>query len=217
MEKNKSGQVIAILALFVGIIGLSVGFAAFSNVLTIKSSATVKPDSNTFNVDFSSSATEVLTNEITATVAPTTLTATKATIDNTKDPTISNLSATFTEPGQTAEYNFYAYNAGELTAYLKSIVFSNVSGQTSTKVCTAGTDTTDTLVQSACNGISLSVKVGTENATTSGIASISNHSLAKGASELITVTLKYAEDATRADGDFTVAFGDVTLNYSSVD
>ena len=72
------------------------------------------------------------------------------------------------------------------------------------------------MVQKACKGISLKVKVGTEAETSSGIASISNHSLGKAKSEEITVTLEYASDATRADGDFTVSFGDVTLNYSSV-
>ena len=35
--------------------------------------------------------------------------------------------AAFTEPGQSAVYKFYAYNAGELNAFLKSIVFSNVA------------------------------------------------------------------------------------------
>ena len=91
MEKNRSTQLIAIIALVVGIIGLSVGFASFSSVLSIKSSADVKPDKDSFTVVFS------------------------------------------TEPGQKAVYSFYAYNAGELTAYLNSIIYSNVVGQTSSK------------------------------------------------------------------------------------
>lgn len=217
MEKHRTGQFIAIIALVVGIVGLSVGFAAFSNVLKIQSSAIVKPDSSTLNVDFSSSQTEVLTNEITPVATPSELTFTKATIDNTSDPTISNLSATFTEPGQKVVYDFYAFNAGELKAYLKSIVYANVNGKTSNKVCTALEGTTDVLVQSACEGISVKVKVGSEAETSSGIASITNHMLAKGIGEKVTVTLEYAANAERADGDFTVNFGDITLNYSSTD
>lgn len=216
MEKNRSGQFIALLALIVAIVGVSVGFAAFSSALSIQSSANVKPDQNTLNVDFSSSATAVETNAIKPTTTPDTVVATDATIDNSTDPVIRNLSATFKEPGQKAVYTFYAYNAGELEAFLKSIVYENVSSETSNKVCTAGEGTTDALVQKACKGISLKVKVGTEAETSSGIASISNHSLGKAKSEEITVTLEYASDATRADGDFTVSFGDVTLNYSSV-
>ncbi len=217
MEKNRSGQFIALLALIVAIVGVSVGFAAFSSALSIQSSANVTPDKSTLNVDFSSSDTAVVTNAIKPTTTPTTVVATDATIDNSTDPVIRNLSATFKEPGQKAVYTFYAYNAGELEAFLKSIVYENVSSKNSNKVCTAGEGTTDALVQKACEGISLKVKVGTEAETSSGIASINNHSLAKGVSEEITVTLEYASDATRADGDFTVSFGDVTLNYSSVD
>lgn len=216
MEKNRSGQFIALLALIVAIVGVSVGFAAFSSALSIQSSANVKPDQSTLNVDFSSSDTAVVTNAIKPTTTPTTVVATDATIDNSADPVIRNLSATFKEPGQKAVYTFYAYNAGELEAFLKSIVYENVSSKNSNKVCTVGEGTTDALVQKACEGISLKVKVGTEAETSSGIASISNHSLGKAKSEEITVTLEYASDATRADGDFTVSFGDVTLNYSSV-
>ena len=216
MEKNRSGQFIALLALIVAIVGVSVGFAAFSSALSIQSSANVTPDKSTLNVDFSSSDTAVVTNAIKPTTTPTTVVATDATIDNSADPVIRNLSATFKEPGQKAVYTFYAYNAGELEAFLKSIVYENVSSKNSNKVCTAGEGTTDALVQKACEGISLKVKVGTEAETSSGIASISNHSLGKAKSEEITVTLEYASDATRADGDFTVSFGDVTLNYSSV-
>ena len=217
MEKNRKVQIIAIVALIVGIVGLSIGFAAFSSVLNIQASANVKPDSSTLNVDFSSAEDKVEIAEITPTATPNTLVTTNGVIDNSGDPTISNLSATFTEPGQSVVYKFYAYNAGELNAYLKSIVFSNVTGQNATKICTAAQGTTDTLVQKACDKISVKVKVGNELETTTGKASITGHALSKGNGELVTVTLEYEAGADRADGDFTVAFGNITLNYSSVD
>lgn len=217
MEKNRNVQIIAIVALIVGVVGLSVGFAAFSNVLNIQASANVKPDNNTMNVDFSSVEDKVEIAEIVPTATPSSSVTTAATIDNSGDPTISNLSATFTEPGQSVVYKFYAYNAGELNAFLKSIVFSNVTGKNSTKVCTAGEGTTDALVQSACEKIVVKVKVGNELETLTGMASITGHSLAKSSGELITVTLEYEAGAERADGDFTVAFGDISLNYSSAD
>lgn len=217
MEKNRSSQIIAIIGLGIGIIGLSIGFAAFSNVLNIQSSANVKPDSSTMNVDFSSTENKVEIAEIAPTATPNTLIATNAVIDNTGDPTISNLSATFTEPGQSVVYKFYAYNAGELKAYLKSIVFGNVTGQNATKICTSAEGTTDALVQKACEKISVKIKVGNELETSTGKASITAHDLAKGTSELITVTLEYGAGAERADGDFSVAFGNISLNYSSTD
>ena len=41
MRRNQS---VTIAALIIAIVGLSIGFAAFSNTLTIRSSATVTPD-----------------------------------------------------------------------------------------------------------------------------------------------------------------------------
>jgi hypothetical protein len=226
MEKNRDLKLVLVTVLTVGIVGLSIGFAAFSNVLRINSSAKVSPDENTFNVDFSTVDSEVKDGTVIPTMSASTLTdyepavpmsATNAKIDNTGDPTISNLNATFNAPGQKAVYSFYAYNSGELDAYLKSIVYANANGQTSNKVCTAGQGTTDALVQKACDGIVVKVKVGNEAETTSGLASITNHQLLKSASEPVTVTIEYLENSAVADGDFTVSFGDISLNYSSAD
>lgn len=217
MEKNRSSKVLAIVALLVAVVGLSLGFAAFSNTLTISSSANVKPDSDTFNVDFSSSGTVLETNDVVATTSPTTVIATPGKIDNTSAPKITGLSAEFNAPGQSATYSFYATNQGEYDAFLKSITFENATGGTTHKVCTAGDDTTDDLVQEACKGITLSVKVGAENATTGSVAAITGHKLDINGFEPIIVTIDYAQDAARADGDFSVAFGDVVLLYSSVD
>ena len=218
MEKNRDTKLILVTVLAVGVMGLSIGFAAFSNVLKINSAATVSPDASTFNVDFSSSDTAVETSKITPVTDPVGVVATEDTIDNTSDPTIKNLSATFKEPGQKAVYEFYAFNTGELKAFLKSIVYENVTGETSNKICTAlqgGNTATETLVQKACEKISVTVAVGDSVSTTSGIASISDHALEKKTSEKITVTLEYAADAERVDGDFTVSFGNIILNYSS--
>ena len=128
MEKNRNAQVIAIIVLVVGVVGLSIGFASFSSVLNIQASANVKPDSSTMNVDFSSAIDKVEVNEIVPTAEPTSLTTTNATIDNSVDPTISNLSATFTELGQSVVYKFYAYNAGELNANLYLAENTNFDG-----------------------------------------------------------------------------------------
>ena len=204
MENNKGYKVITIIALVLGVLGVSLGYAAFSNTLTISSSAEVKPNSLNFNVDFSSSSSAVETNDIAATLS--------ATVDGfTTDPKISNLKATFTEPGQSAVYSFYTYNAGRYVAYLNSIVFQG------SKTCTAKTGTTQSLVDTACNGISLSVKVGSESATTSSVATITGHSLAVDASEQVIVTISYDSESGEADGDFDVTLPDIVLTYDSVD
>ena len=210
MEKGRNSKIIAIVALCVGVVGLSLGFAAFSSVLTISSSAEVKPDASTFNVDFST-----VNNAATAGTVTPTGNGEAATIDNSGDPTITGLKANFTEPGQTVVYEFFAYNAGEYEAFLNSIVFGEVS-EGKTKVCTAKEGTSQALVNEACAGVTLTVEVGGVSATTSQ-PTISSHSLAAKNPEAVKVTIAYAEGSARADGDFDVTFGDVTLTYGSVD
>ena len=214
---ERSSRVIAVVALCVAVVGLTLGFAAFSNSLTISSSASVTPDASTFNVDFSSSNDSVVAGKVSPVTNPDTVVGTEATIDNTNAPTISNLSATFTKPGDSVTYTFYARNAGEYEAFLKSINFNNVASGSTTKKCTAGEGTTEALVQAACKSITLSVKVGSESAVTGTTADISGHSLAKNSSETIVVKIEYTAGGALADGDFTVEFGDVSLTYSSVD
>ena len=214
MGDNRGYKVLSILALIIGIAGVTLGYAAFSNTLTITSTAEVNPDSSKFNVDFSSAQNSVVTNNITPTLSPTGVTgftATNATINNSSDPTITNLHATFTEPGQSATYEFYAVNDGQYIAYLNSIVFSG------SKTCTAANGTTQSLVNDACPGIKLSVKVGSENATETSVASISGHTLGINAGEKITVVISYESGSAIADGDFDVTFPNVVLTYESAD
>lgn len=216
MERERSTKIIAFVALIFGVVGLSVGFAAFSNTLTISSNVDVKPDSSKFDVNFSSSDKSEVDGKLSATVSVDTITGADATIDNTGNPTIKGLKANFTEPGQTVTYSFYAHNAGEYIGYLKSVTFANVADENDSKVCTGSTGTTQSLVDEACKGISISVKVGTETYTGSN-SNITNHSLAIDSYEPIVVTISYDADSVVADGDFSVKFGDISLLYSSVD
>ena len=56
--------------------------------------------------------------------------------------------------GDYVEYVFYARNEGEYTAYLNNI---NYLGD---KTCIASSGTTESLVQSACNSINVTVTIG---------------------------------------------------------
>lgn len=217
MSENKSYKLIAIIAILVGAVGVAIGYSAFSSNLIINSSAEVTPDANLFSVKFSSSDQSVQTNNITPTLSPQNVTGfsgTNATISNSGDPTISNLKATFTEPGQSVTYSFNSFNDGEYIAYLNSITF------TGTKACTAKNTTTQSLVDAACNGISLSITVGESTktvTTTETVSSISSHSLATNTAEPVSVTITYASGSGIADGDFDVTLPSITLKYDSVD
>lgn len=215
MEKNRSSKILAIIALLVSAIGLSVGFAAFSQTLTIRPKATVAPSSDDFKVVFSSNGTALETSPVLAQVTPSTLVATSGKIDNSTQPTIEDLEVHFTAPGQKAVYTFYAANIGKYEAFLKSIVFENADGADTHKSCVAGVGTTAAYVNEACKSISLTVNVADTVETSSSKTGITGVSVGKDNFQKIVVTIDYAENGARADGDFTVNFGDIVLDYSS--
>jgi len=188
MEKKRGNQIMAIAALFIAVIGLSLGFAAFSNTLTIKSSATVRPDASVFDVNFSSSESSTATSAIApvlghaaneTTTENSEFTATTAEIVNdaisageTTNATIQNIAAHFTAPGQEVSYVFWVRNDGKLEAFLNGVTFANVTGQEVPKYCSIDTTAevenraTQSLVDAACAGISIKVVVGGVTTTT---------------------------------------------------
>lgn len=220
MEKERSSKVLAIVALLVAVVGLSVGFAAYTATLKISSSATVTPTED-FDVYFSTSGTTQTTGDVTPVVKANDVEVTTTTAGNPKadaatlsDTTISGLKAYFTEPGQTVTYSFYAHNASDYVAYLNQVVFAEVeSGKT--KVCTAKTESTIG-VDAACNDITITVEVDDDTYPTTD-TNVSGHTLIKNGYEPVVVTISYADNGNRANGDFDVAFGDITLTYNEVE
>lgn len=215
MDRDRSTKVIAIVALCVAVFGLSVGFAAFSNDLTIKSEATVKPNASDFDVNFSSSDTSETDGTVTAT-STAGVTAQDATINNATAPTISGIKVEFTEPGQSAKYSFFAHNAGKYNAFLNNVTFKNAKDANANIVCVAAEGTNANMVASACQGISIKVKVGTTTFV-EPTPTITSHELLIDQYEPVEVTIEYKTGAARADGDFQVNIGDIVLTYGSVD
>ena len=229
--KNKQG--ITIAALIAAIIGLSIGFAAFSNTLTINSNAGVNPDSSSMNVVFSSSnngtATQAVVPTKNAAATSANIGVTNATITG---RTLSNLSAAFTAPGQSITYetNLYVYNAGSLKAQLTGIVFNEAEeNYGSYKKCVAATkdsnnqdipqarQATPTLVTSACEGISISVTIGTATdvtpSSTGDKASLNYQTINAGSALAASVTISY--DGVYIDGPMEVIFGDIEITATS--
>lgn len=223
-SKDRTYQVIAIVALVIGVCALTVGFAAFVQNLTINSSAEVKPASSVLDVVFSTSNTAVAPGSITPTTSGNTgVQGGTATLTNT---TITGVAATFTEPGQKVTYEFNVYNNSAFTAYLTGVTFDNVSGQSAEKYCAPKTAETNpnpaTVYTDACNGIVLRLYVGNTyslvNGATTDVAGATINDttgLATKTGYPAKVEIEYTGTAT-ADGDFTVSFGDIHLSYSSV-
>ena len=208
MEKLRSKKILTIIELVVAVVGLSVGFAVFSSVLTISSEAQVNPNASTFSVKFSKVSNEVLDGEANL-VYPVGLNKNGALINNTTNPTITGLKAEFTAPGESVVYKFYVRNEGEYLAYLNSIEIGS-------KSCTPGIGTNTSLVSDACEDINVSVKVGSMKEVTSTQKDITGQTLAVNSYQEVIVTIAYAENGARADGPFSVKLGDVYLTYSSI-
>lgn len=214
MQRERSSKVLAIAVLLVAVTLLSIGFAAYTANLSISSSAKVTPTDD-FDVFFSTNNTTQVSGSITPTLSADTgvsnPTGEKATLE---DTTISGLKANFTEPGQEVTYTFYSHNTSDYVAYLNQVVFGEVENGKA-KVCTALSD--DTIgVDAACEDITIEINVGGTKYTTTN-TNVASHTLGRDAYEEVSVVIKYANNKNRANGDFTVAFGDITLTYNEIE
>lgn len=225
MEKERGSKIIVIIALCVGVVGLSIGMAAFASNLVIQPSASVSPSSSEFNVVFSNATKGTVEGDATAStpsISQENITLSK-TGEEASASVIRGLSAIFTGPGQKVTYTFDAENVGKYIAYLNSVVYSNAQGKSEFKSCTPGTGTTASLVETACDDIKLKLTIGGKEYSTTN-ENIVSHTLAAQASDSIVVEIEYELKGTQdsptntlADGDFTVNFGNIELLYGSTE
>lgn len=213
--KNKK---LTLTALIIAVLSLSIGFAAFSNSLNIKSSANVNPNEDDFGVVFSKEKDSVVDGKVVVASQNTTgnESGVGTIVNNAGAPEISGLSAEFTAPGQQVVYEFYVKNVGSYNAYLTELIFGDGK---SFITCTPSSDATKDLVDKACEGIKVFVNIENESKVFTSdtlVNTLDNHMISKGASEKVTVTLSYLEGSEVADGDFTVTFGDIGSTYATV-
>jgi hypothetical protein len=77
--------------------------------------------------------------------------------------------------------------------------------------------TNATLVQNACNDITLSLKVGNNTILSTNTAEFTTHTIAAGAWQQVVVEIAY--DGTGyplPDGDMKVTFDGIKLNYTTI-
>lgn len=137
MEKERGAKIIAIVALLIAVVGLTVGYAAYSSTLTINGTATVDPASWKVNFDYKNG-----TNSLTGTTKGH---ATEKTAPTLEDTTISGFDVTLKAPGDSVTYNFLIKNSGTLNAKLASFTMgtltctpnegSSISPENATKLC----------------------------------------------------------------------------------
>ena len=96
------------------------------------------------------------------------------------------------------------------------MTFKNAKDANANIACVAAEGTNANMVASACQGISIKVKVGTTTFV-EPTPTITSHELPIDQYEPVEVTIEYKTGAARADGDFQVNIGDIVLTYGSVD
>lgn len=203
MGKDKGTKVIAIVALIIAVLGMTIGFASYSRTFSISttSDSVVKKGVDAFSTGLFLSTTEG-----------------NGTV--TDETTWSGLTGTITSTEKAISYSATLNNQTDYVAYLKSI--SSNSGKL---VCTAvnPADTNASLVQAACEGLTLTIDVGDYSGTITKSQALASSNLNDGSyivgkqsTSTVTMTLTLSDDAVMPDGDFYVTIPAITFDYTSL-
>ena len=236
MEKDRGTKVIAIVALCIAIVGLSIGFAAFTKDLNITFGESNVNISGDLDIRFLASDN---VNDTSTTINGVGFNVSSGEVENilaspamisSDGTTISGLSATFNNKDQVVQYFFCIYNNSQYDAYLKAVDFLDYTGATTNKVCTALEGTTQSLVDDACEDIHIGVDVVGEttvmDTSASGFTSVK---IPKGEIIYVDLTIAYAGDVSNEEafetngsallpnGDFKINFGDIKFSFSSLE
>jgi len=207
-NNNRYSKYAAVIALLISVVGVSLGFAAYSNTVQIQAAADVRYDTPVKVGELSVDPDE----QVDGPVTPTTTGGATAEAADLTEEGIENIRVHFTAPGQSATYSFYGVNTSAFVAYLNSVVFG-------TKACspaTSGNPATASYVTEACNDIIMTIAVGSDSYTDTE-TDIASHAVASETNEPIAVTIEYLDGGQTADGDFDVDFGTSTITYGTVD
>lgn len=139
--KNRSFKIIAIAALLVAIIGLSIGYAAYTESLKISGTVAARASSNAWDVHFENISSASFTGIANEMVSPD-LTST----------VISKFEVNFFAPGDSVSYTFDVANKGLLDAELTSLSMGSLS-------CAPSTNSTATQDEATalCNDLTYSL------------------------------------------------------------
>ena len=214
-QGKKRDKSLEIIALVISILCLALGFLTFSSQLKVQSDLTAHSEKLNFRVVFSTSNKSEKIEPVEPKIEPSNskATAENAKIINRDNPVLTNLKVNFTEPGQRARYIFYVYNAGEYTAYLNDIIYSNVAGLNKQKVCLAKDGSTNESIKKVCDSIQISIKIGDIH-TNKSMYNLNNKYLRSRTAQKVEVTIEYLDNDVFPDSDFEVIFGDIYLKYS---
>lgn len=189
MDKNRQLKVIAIVALCIAVIGLSVAYAAMSTSLKINGTATMNTAS--WSIKFANLSEVAKTGTANVVTAPTL-----------SDTHIGDYNVELTKPGDSITYTFDVMNTGTLDAIMST--FTKAAKPTCTGVSTTNATADATIV---CNNLSYTLTY-----TASNEAVKANDTLAAGETKNLTLKLSYDGNELPSD-DVNVSGLDITMIY----
>jgi len=202
--ENRGSKAMAIAALVVGVVGLTIGFAAFTSTLTINSTATVTGTKDEFM------------GKVTVDASSFDCTG-SAQVTQVSDTTIS-VSATLANPGDKATCTGTVTNGSPYTAYLNGVTGFGITSVLPEGTLKPATDaylsniTEEDMKVTIIDGEEASgTKYTTDNSTISG------STIEAGDSKTLVVVIEYVEGADVADGDFKTTFNPITLTYGTAE
>ena len=215
--KNEKQKNILLAILVIGIVTITVAYAALSTTLTIKSAATVK--GGTWDVHFANGSVNG-----TPTSAP--ASGRSVYFDGIPSLTttvIQNLEVVLTQPGDSATYTFDIVNGGSIDARLSSITLPM------TPTCTSESATAAADIAKVCTngGISRTLKYTTAPTYSGNISSSGNQIVAganvaandvipAGQTVTVDLTISYANSTDSTNyptNDVAVSYPDQALIY----
>ncbi len=190
MQKERGFRIIAVIALMVAVVGLTIGYAAYSSTLKITGAANVDPSS--WGVKFAYKTGDTLV----ATKTGNALVTTEATLSDTQ---VSGFNATLKAPGDSVSYTFLVSNSGTLDAKLTTYTLGSLSCAPA-----AGSSASTTEASNICSELSYTLSNVSENEV-----------LAAGDSKEVTLKLEWKSTGTTvATDDVAITIGETTLIYT---
>lgn len=201
-NNGREMKILVVAALIISIVAIGIGFAAFSETLTINGNASVQTSS--WKVKFSELGTATLTG-----------TASEVTKPTLSDTTIETYNATFKTPGDSVSYKIKVSNTGSYNAKITTATISVPSCTGKADAATAETDATK-----VCDKLTYTLVYDTDDTQSAGQAVAVGDTLKAGETRPMVLTLKYAEftDATLLPAaDVSISNLGVTLVYSQAE
>ncbi len=195
MEKRDRGfKIIAVVALVVAVVGLSIAYAGYTSSLTVEGTATAASAWKIEWVDLDNGTATGYAD----------LTGKTLAIQSSKQA-ISGVIGTLKAPGDTIKYEWDVENKGEIDATLAGVTLGTLS-------CAPATNSSATQAQATAICSKISVAFTYDNAA---LTASTTGDLLKNAKKHVTMTLTYASgDATEIDGDVTVTLSTTSFQYN---